>query len=715
MNVKLSIWLLAITSGLILLARVSFAQNASTQVFSAVDLRDSIPSASYTTPDLFSTSTINLFCGASPYAQLSGPLMNSAGTVPVMNGNSLVPGGNLIVDNNLLVTVTPLNQSPGTTTNVCTGGYYQGGAPGPTSPTDTNQNCFNLNGYGSPATAGFNPSLPLPNPGPLDGDDPDTYVAPGTGQTIAAGGGVAPIDISSLLAPGVSNTALQQQAVTFALADYGGGYFLTSSSIFLTTNCTIGAVTGPATVSGNTITTGTNTNSAQTFTFNAGSGDTVGFVYDVSAATSTLTSDSQTVSTPQTGDLSVAATLFQSDFVPRTSFATSNCLIHTGEVLADGVTPACKLYTLKCTTPYDSTPAGALCPASEIENEVVKDLFDGPPFSLQSISTPFGVVNEGIGFLMASDEWPNTPAPPASGNCTFDPASNLQTLPCPQNLLVSFSGPGGFAGQGLTRNPNSTFISVYGVPEDHTSVLIAGAWPGNWVNTSTPKVYFLTQAPNFTRGASVLVNGRLKPLPSAGSYIPAPIASLTYGITTAANLPLPINEPIMADSVLYTKAPCTSPLPTTTTEPNFAPGPVTLASLPDGQYLLHYYAQDCAGTQELQFTEAPTSGIWSTNFYTYPVNIDTTAPGIVNDGISGTPKVGGPAAYATFTCTDSEPGSGVVLCGSNRFATQSTYNTGKLKIQLNTSSVGSKSLTVYAQDGAGNTSSIVIPYTVAPR
>jgi len=48
-----------------------------------------------------------------------------------------------------------------------------------------------------------------------------------------------------------------------------------------------------------------------------------------------------------------------------------------------------------------------------------------------------------------------------------------------------------------------------------------------------------------------------------------------------------------------------------------AKNPLSLA--PDGNYVLHYYAQDCAGTQELLFLQnavVNNQPSWTTNFYT---------------------------------------------------------------------------------------------------
>jgi hypothetical protein len=692
MRVQLSPLFLAIACVLTVCANVSDAQTTSNQVFSAVDTRTSLSTAGSATPDTYNTSTLNLTCSTSPIvATLSGPLMNSSGTAPQLtSSNALQAGGNLLVDNNIFVSVTPHGGNASAFVNVCPVTDY-------TSPGDgvyTN-NCFTT-GYTNPATASNYP------PGPLSGQDPDTYELGAGGPTVDYVGGAPPIDISSSLVSG-------QQNLTIAEEDEGGD--LTASSMFLTTNCTVGGVTGPATVSGNTITSGSSPQGlTQAFNFSTGTGQQVGFVYDLSTANTanTLTENTSGV-IPRTSDAPLDPETYQPDLVPGTSFATSNCLIHTGELLPSG-NPACKLYTLECFTQTDTTPAGAQCPVSTVANEVIEDIFDGPPFTLQNIYTPVGpTLHEGIGLLMASEDWSAS----NGGNCTFDPASGLEGLPCPQNLLNSFTGPGGFGGTGQTTHPNSTFISLYGVPEDRTSVYAAGELPDHWVNTSTPKVYFQTIAPNFSKGASVLSGGKLVPLPGASSYVPAPIQSITYGISPAGNVPLPINEPIAGDTVLPSGADCSAIPFTAPTVPNFVPAVQTLPYLPDGQYLLHYYAEDCAGTQELAFSEAPNTGSWSTNFYTYPIDIDTTPP-VVN-GLALTtsaPYKVGSAVYATYSCSDLASGSGVVLCGVNIYAPQSTYSTGMLKTKVYTGSAGAQTFTVYAIDGAANISSQTIHYTV---
>jgi len=681
--------ILVLTAASMLLNQVLTAQN-STQIFGPVFTRSSPSGLGYTVPpSVFGTTTVSVSCaaGAIPTATLSGPLMLPDGSAPALNSGELQPGGNLLVDNNVLVTVTPIGGVAGPTQNVCVGGANDG-QPGTSVPPDLTNNCFNQT-YRNNITT-------------ISGKNPDTFaIFPSdtpNAQTPDFFGGVAPLNISSLLSGAAGKTV----SITVALTDEGGA--LVSSTIFLQSSCTINGVTGPATVGGNPISSTDSSGTSQSFTFNTANDKIVGFGYDVTGALPNLINN-QNGATPQVTDLPLDKTKFQPVYSPATSFATSNCLIHNGEVLADGTTLACKLYTLQCQSPTDGTVKGANCPVSSQVNEVVQDQFDGPPFSLQNIITPYGIFRQGMGFLMASEPW-------TGGNCGFDPSSGLTGLACPQNLLTSFTGPGKFSGTGLTTNPNSTFLSIYGVPEDFTLALIVGEWPNHWVNTRTPNVKFNTLAPNFGKGAWTLNGSKLVPLPGAASYTPAPIKSLTYGVSPVSSLPNPVNEPIAGDVTLPTAANCSATPFTAKSVPNFSPAAQHLSFSSDGHFLLHYYAQDCAGTQELAFTQDP-SGSWMTNFFTNEVNVDTLRPSVVGLAVPapGTIKKG-TTQYATYTCTDDPSGAGVVLCGTSIFGTESTYTTNTLKTKLDTGSVGTKSLTINALDGAGNLSSASVSYTV---
>ena len=203
--------LFVLTAGLVLFVPMQYAQT-SIQLFSAVNVRNSASSTTYSNLATFNSSTVNLTCPATGIiAKLSGPAMNLGRTAPQTDeSGNLQPGGNLLVDNVLLVTDTPQGGSAHTPVNVCAnaGGlqiFAYNGQIISQSPTDLTWNCF-TSGYGNAAGSLVN----LANP------DPDTTIVPGGTQTVDAAGGVPPIDISSDLVPG-------QQNVNIALVD-GGAY-----------------------------------------------------------------------------------------------------------------------------------------------------------------------------------------------------------------------------------------------------------------------------------------------------------------------------------------------------------------------------------------------------------------------------------------------------------------------------------------------------------
>lgn len=673
----------------------------SIQIFGPVDPRPSEAAASYSNPSTFNTNNLNLVCPASPV----GVLSSTPSSTP------LGSNGNVLVDNNLTVMVSN-RASGGTVTNgpldVCP-------ASGVAGPSAALTNCFRRAGYQVPVDAGY-----------LTGQDPDTFVLPsnegGDGMTIDQAGGVTPINISAQLVSG-------PETVTISLIDEGG--FLASSSLYLNTNCTQEGVTGPAVVSGNQITSSpTPQQLTQSFDFNGSKNQAEGLVYDLSEAN---TDDTLTVnragSTPQVTDLPVNPATFQSNFAVNTPFATSECLVHSGEVggpLGEPATmPACKLYTLECTTGTGSSEAGANCPVSTVANEVVKDVFDGPSFTLNNIATPGGpTFHEGIGFLMASEGWGSeSGVPPGTwdwngglgGPCTFDPAADLN-LPCPQNLLISFTGPGIFASSGETTHPNSTFISIAQVPEPLTSVTLVGAAPGNWVKSDSVNLSFTVTPPNLTKNT---VPGSSDYIAGAANFIPSPIQSLAYGVSPASSpLPVPTGGPIPKDVTVLNG---TCPIPTASDPgpaiaPTFTTGAQTLNFSEDGHYFLHYYSQDCAGTRELLFQQV--AGSWTTNFYTLPINVDTVAPAISSLAAGvGLPGIGiyakGAVVNASYSCSDA--GSGVVSCGpptSPKTYSTGTPNTGTLTTLLNTSAAGAFTFTVTAVDAAGNHFTSSVTYRV---
>ncbi len=661
----------------------AFAQNAL-QLFGSTYVRASTSGASTSTPVTFNSATANLTCPSG--SPITAVLSSTAdGT------------GNLLVDNYVNLTVTTSSSKAGPT-NVCRGGTVD------TATNGTQNNCFNAT-YRSAAST-------------LVGQDLTLY---------AATGGVPPIDVSSMLVAGA-------QQATIDLVDTG--VLLANAPVYLVTSCTQGGVTGPATVTGNPISS-TNpppSQLSQDFTFNAAAGQGVGFTYDLTTSQQNGQLQISNNTIPNTNDLPLDPTIWQSQYATKTSFATSSCLIHNGE-LFNGQ-PACKLYTLTCQVGTGASSAGALCPVSQLRDEVFQDQFTGPTFTLPDITGPTGkVYHQGIGLLMASEGW-------TGGPCVFDTASGLQSEDCPQNLLT-YVAPGGttttaaltttsavhtssvaprlvqtrllalssssFSVSGTGTHPNSTFISVAGVPEDLTTVTVQGQHPGGWVNSQSVKVGLTSEPP-------VLPSS----VPNYQNFVASPILSITYGIAPAGTA-LSTKFAVPGDVTLTNANGCPTPAnPGQPLASVFAP-PSQVVTVPaDGQYQLHYFAQDCAGTQELQFSAAGNGG-WATSFFTVPINVDTVAPVVASAPVlspaAGT--VSGIAnAYslnevvtATYSCTDNA--AGVAQCGGTTYSAPGTLNTGPLTSVLDTSTPGTRSFTVQVVDAAGNVGTpVTVSYTV---
>ena len=514
------------------------------------------------------------------------------------------------------------------------------------------------------------------NNGGLNGQDPDGFVSTG---------GVSPIDISNHLWPGMIQTQI-------SLVDTGG--YLASSSLYLVTNCTNEGITGPGLITGNPIPSSgaTNPQLAQNYPFNSTTNQQIQFTYDLSQAQASGKLTIPNGSTPSTANLPLSPATFPS-FLTGTSFATSNCLVHTGEVLNGS--PACELYTLACQIGTSPSQSGALCPVSQVRNEIFQEVFDGPSFTRPDVAGTDGLTfHQGVGLLEAKEDW-------AGGSCVFDPASSIANLLCPQNVLTSFSGPGAYRSGGSGQSPNSTFITVVPVPEDLTTVSVVGQQPGYWINSHNATVNFVSTPPA---------------LASSNNFVASPIQSLTYGISSASSVP-PVGSPVPGDITLPNTA---CPAPGSSNPPPasvFTPPTQDVSVSADGMYLVHYFAQDCAGTEELQFTQ--TAGSWSTSFYTFPINVDTIAPVVLsgptlspapstNGGVANSYLVG-QKVTATYRCTYER--SGIVKCGTSTF-TPSTLDTSSLTSPVDTSKAGPATFTVNAVDAAGNKSSASVNYQV---
>ena len=209
--------------------------------------------------------------------------------------------------------------------------------------------------------------------------------------------------------------------------------------------------------------------------------------------------------------------------------------------------------------------------------------------------------------------------------------------------------------------------------------------PGNWTNNATPYLMLSSQPPNLT----------------VAGFVPSPILSISYGTSLASAPPVPGTT---------TDTTVTNPLGCTGVAVPFTPAPQPFSFSADGQYLLHYYAQDCAGTKELLFTNTNSdgTGTWSTHFYTFPINIDRVAPQASTPVLSPAPdSLGnyqvGEVVTASYSCTDDR--SGLVSCGSHNYSSDGTTDTGTLTTTVDTATPGMKSFTVNATDAAGNKAS----------
>jgi uncharacterized repeat protein (TIGR01451 family) len=621
------------------IAATASAVSAQTaiQLFGPVNVRPSTQGTGYgNQAKTFNSKMLNLSCPSPVHATISSS----------PDGN-----GNVLVDNYVSLSVG--GNGP---VNICRNGVEENGGQ---------QDCFTTS-YQSQASNGG-----------LNGQDPDGFVSTG---------GVPPIDISNQLWPGMIQTQI-------SLVDTGG--YLTSSSLYLVTNCTSQGITGPGLITGNPIPSSSPTNPqlAQSYPFNPTTNQQIQFTYDLSQAQASGKLSIPNGSTPSTANLPLSPATFPS-YLTGTSFATANCLVHTGEVLNGS--PACELYTLACQIGTNPSQSGALCPVSQVRNEIFQEVFDGPNFTLPDVAGTDGLTfHQGVGLLEAKEEW-------SGGSCVFDPASSIANLLCPQNVLTSFSGPGAYRSGGSGQSPNSTFITVAPVPEDLTAVAVTGQQPGYWINSHNATVNFVSTPPA---------------LASSNNFVASPIQSLTYGISSASSVPQP-GSPVPGDITLPNTA---CPAPGSSNPPPasvFKPSAQDISVSADGNYLVHYFAQDCAGTEELQFTQA--AGSWSTSFYTFPINVDTVAPVVLSGPtLSPAPSTNGGVAdsylvgqkvTATYRCTDDR--SGIVKCGTSTYAPGTTLDTGNLTSPVDTSKAGPATFTVNAVDAAGNKSSASVNYQV---
>jgi hypothetical protein len=594
---------------------------------------------------------------------LQKPAPNSYGTntisltcpagAPVQASVSSTPDGTgyLLEDNLLYVnnvtfpTLTPPDggdQGVNGGVNVCRAGDTS--SPGNATAT----NCFQQ-AYESEANS-------------LIGQNPDTISDP---ANFLSTYGVPPIDVSSYIQAG------QVQNLKFDLIDFGG--LLGTSTLYLVTNCSQNGVTSGGTITGNPI---PSTNPppdllTQTFPFDSTTDQLVKFTSDFSKANTAGTLSIVNNSLPSVLDTLVTPAQY-STLVAGTSLAPSLCIPLSGELDSNG-NPECKLFTITCTNDNSNTSLGTNCPQSTARNLLLSSKFDADATFVQGLQP-----GTGYGLLMGSDSWTGSP-------CAFMPNTPDANLLCPQNLSTEFLGDFGTGGTG--KSLNSSFIVVRDVPLPVTNVTVTPMSSYGWTNSSTPSVQFVSNIATYSG-----------PNPLNG-FIAAPITSLTYGVVD----PVPDTTlPVSGDTTLTNSTPCPS---TPTTGATSFTSNAVLGPLTDGTHSLHYFATDCAATEELLYTVQPgNQGNWA-SFKVQPINVDTQSPSAAFNGsvapINNVVLNSSPVNLG-FQCGDS--GSGLAVCGVNPSQTLGSTGipsfTGSVTVPTNT--LGSSSYTVYARDLAGN-------------
>jgi hypothetical protein len=625
------------------------------KLFDALDINQSLPN----TPDFpgraVKSTTVTLACPT------SGP--TPQGTL------SSSPDGlnNVFQDNYIRATIVGAEKPA---QNVCTGGATDANLNGGSNGT----NCFQT-AYESVASNFL-------------GQDPD-IASVGEG-TFVGNYGVSPLLVTPLLTTGT-------QSITFELVDVGlssnpSGAFLGASSLHLATNCMLVGVQTNGVITSDPIDPNKPGSLTPEFTFNSTPNQHISFDANYLGG---LTPSNQ-VNFPS-GTVAQLADrgIPQSDFpalVAGTSAGPAICLRYAGEKAADNVTQLCKAFTIQCTNAANPTPAGVNCPNSVVRSLLYESRFDSPDFLPNTNPIAPGT---GPGFLMGPDIW-NTVS-----DCVFT-AGPEATQKCPQNPLTVFRGAADPTPGGTPRGVNSTFIPVLNMPLPSTRVAVTTDSFFEWQNTPTVKVKFSASPATYSPTAQRPANG----------FIAAPIQSVTFG-TSPANTPLPDTTfPIPTDTTLFNGGgsvdPCpTAPAGTFNTSATF--------NLTEGRYRLHYFATDCANTEELRFIPSTDPNAnWAT-FKSEELNIDTSHPVIPVLTLSNTTPAAGQRVTATFECkdpvlADGNPGSGVIFCGPFFFF--AVADTEQIHLTFTASGSGAKTFSVTAIDLAGNLFTVSAPYTV---
>jgi uncharacterized repeat protein (TIGR01451 family) len=481
------------------------------------------------------------------------------------------------------------------------------------------------------------------------GTNPDTMIATW---------GVPAIDVSADLVVG-------SQSATFSLLDAGGE--VASSTVFLVTSCSSPGVQTGGTLTANPLDPNNPGSLTPQFLFNTTPGNHITFAADFLNA-----NNFDGTTTPSVADTGIPQSAFAA-YVTGTSAAPAMCVRLSGEVDGNG-NALCKAFTITCTDSSGNS-AGTNCPQQTAARTL---LFESRLDSPDAIPNPFPA-GTGPGLLMGSDSWTS------AATCVF-PSGALSGQLCPQDPLTEFKGAADPTGGATPRSVNSTFIPVYNMPLPQTTVTIPAATASGWVNTRTVVVNFASNPASYPGS----ING----------FVPANIASFTYGQGTPVPDP---TFPVPGDiTTLNGTCPTAAPAPFHNT--------ATFTYTADGQYNnVHYFATDCANTEELNFVANASPSVNWAQFKTVLIKIDTVAPTIgaitFNPTSAGNIFAVGQAVMANFSCTDNPSGSGIdpTTCfGTAAMATGAPTTGIASGHNIPTSQAGTYTFTVTAKDNAGN-------------
>jgi hypothetical protein len=535
---------------------------------------------------------------------------------------SSTPDGsaNLFQDNTIQIINAPMNQAPVTTSNVCYGGdtNFQGY---PNFPTNSS-NCFQSS-YESAA-------------GGLLGNNPDLPI--NSGSSIAKTYGVSPVNLQLaqiVLTPGtppvsVYSAVLQpgMQSLTVQLVDAGGD--LGASTVQLVTNCSPAGVTSGGSITGNPVTSNPSSQT-QTFTFDNAPGQNISITS--SNANSGVANTTGVV--PVVTDFGISQSQFN-ELVAGTSAAPAVCLRLAGELDSSG-NALCKGYLIQCYNPNDGTTTGDNCVTNADQARTLFDFakFSSPDapvngtnfltakscnFFLDGAAGGTGACAQsqpgqliGAGMLLGSDNWLTISDGSYSvANCNFGSTGTLKNNLCPLDTLTQFKGASDSGLGSTTTGRNSIFVPVANMPLPYTATTVGGQNSNGWTKSMTPTATFVSNPATYPAAGT-------SGIPSRNNFAPAAIYSLTFG-TSPAGSPIPdTTYPISTDTTnlnaiatngTFGPPACTNPVPTgpnngaftsTTTPTATTLNPSTFSSLLDGVYNLHYFATDCAFTEELLF------------------------------------------------------------------------------------------------------------------